>query len=164
MNPMKKTKTRTTGKKAAGRGGERKKSKTSARKGAARHLTLSKTLAKGTGELRHVAWSAIEIEELNPLLGRQFVVGQNVMVARVLLKKGCLVPEHSHPNEQVSYILEGAVKFGINGREIVVSAGEVLTIPPNMPHWALAMEDTVDLDIFDPPRRDWMEKRDGYLR
>jgi quercetin dioxygenase-like cupin family protein len=92
------------------------------------------------------------------------VVGQEIMVARVLLKKGCIVPEHSHHNEQITYILDGALKFWIDGREIVVHAGEVLTIPPNMPHKAEAVEDTVDLDIFNPPRADWINKTDQYLR
>jgi quercetin dioxygenase-like cupin family protein len=115
-------------------------------------------------QLRHIPWSTVAIEELNPLLGRQFVVGQNVMLARVLLQKGCVVPEHSHHNEQITYILAGALKFGIDGKEIVVNAGEVLTIPPNMPHWAEALADTVDLDIFNPPRADWINKTDSYLR
>ena len=115
-------------------------------------------------ELRHIPWSSIAVEELNPLLGRQFVVGQNVMLARVLLQKGCKVPEHSHHNEQITYILAGALKFGIDGKEIIVNAGEVLTIPPNMPHWAEALADTVDLDIFNPPRADWINKTDAYLR
>ena len=120
--------------------------------------------AKGKAELRHIPWSSVEVEALNPLLGRQLVVGRNVMLARVLLKKGCIVPEHSHPNEQVTYILEGALKFWIDGKIIVVHAGEVLTIPPNMPHKAEALEDTVDLDIFYPPRADWMSGTDAYLR
>jgi quercetin dioxygenase-like cupin family protein len=124
--------------------------------------TISK--AKRKAELRHVPWSSVEVEALNPLLGRQLVVGRNVMLARVLLKKGCIVPEHSHPNEQVTYILEGALKFWIDGKIIVVHAGEVLTIPPNMPHKAEALEDTVDLDIFHPPRADWMSGADAYLR
>src|ERR1700757_3433630 len=115
-------------------------------------------------ELKHIPWSTVELEELNPLLQRQLVVGGDIMVARVLLKKGCIVPEHSHVNEQLTYILEGALKFWIDGREIVVHAGEVLTIPPNMPHKAEAVEDTVDLDIFHPPRRDWINKTDSYLR
>jgi len=129
-------------------------------------VALKATVLKGKpkAELRHVPWSSIQIEALNPLLGRQFIVGQNVMVARVLLKKGCVVPEHSHHNEQITYILEGALKFGIGGREIVVNAGEVLTIPPNMPHSAEAIVDTVDLDIFNPPRADWINKTDAYLR
>ncbi len=115
-------------------------------------------------ELGYVAWNSIPLEDLNPLLQRQFVVGQQIMVARVLLKKGCVVPEHSHLNEQVTYILEGALKFWIDGKVIVVRAGEVLTIPPHMPHKAEALEDTVDLDVFNPPRADWMEKTDAYLR
>ena len=115
-------------------------------------------------ELQYVAWNSIPLEDLNPLLQRQFVVGQNIMVARVLLKKGCVVPEHSHVNEQFTYILEGALKFWIDGKEIVVRAGEVLTIPPNVPHKAEAIEDTVDLDVFNPPRADWMGKTDSYLR
>jgi len=86
------------------------------------------------------------------------------MLARVLLKKGCIVPLHSHVNEQLTYILEGALKFWIDDREIVVCAGQVLTIPPNMPHKAEALEDTVDLDIFHPPRADWLAKTDSYLR
>ena len=115
-------------------------------------------------QLKYIPWKSVELEHLNPLLDRQMVVGEQVMVARVLLKKGCVVPEHSHHNEQVTYILEGALKFDIDGREIVVSAGEVLCIPPNMPHRAEALEDTVDLDVFTPPREDWLGKTDQYLR
>jgi quercetin dioxygenase-like cupin family protein len=115
-------------------------------------------------ELRHVPWSTVAVEELNPLLGRQLVVGQNIMLARVLLKKGCIVPEHSHRNEQVTFVLAGALKFWIDSKEIVVNAGEVLTIPPNMPHKAEALEDTDDLDVFSPPRADWINKTDAYLR
>ena len=115
-------------------------------------------------ELKYIPWSSVQLEDLNPLLQRQFVVGQDVMLARVLLKKGCIVPEHSHPNEQITYILEGALKFWIDGKELVVNAGEVLTIPPHMPHKAEALEDTVDLDVFNPPRADWINKTDKYLR
>ncbi len=115
-------------------------------------------------ELKYVPWSSVELEDLNPLLKRQFVVGQSVMISRVLLKKGCVVPLHSHHNEQVTYILEGALKFVLKDQEITVRAGEVLCIPPNLPHEAVAMEDTVDLDIFTPPREDWIAKTDAYLR
>ena len=131
----------------------------------------SKVALKGTisakprkAELCHIVWSRVPIEELNAFLGRQLVVGQNVMLARVLLKKGCIVPEHSHPNEQLTYILAGGLKFWIDGKIIVVNTGEVLTIPPNMPHKVEALEDTVDLDIFHPPRADWMNGTDAYLR
>ena len=114
--------------------------------------------------LQYIPWSTVPLEDLNPLLQRQFVVGQEIMLARVLLKKGCSVPEHSHHNEQLTYILEGALKFWIDGKEIVVHAGETLCIPSNMPHKAEAVEDTVDLDVFAPPRADWINKTDQYLR
>jgi len=115
-------------------------------------------------QFQHIPWKSVELENLNPLLQRHFIVGQNIMLARVLLRKGCIVPEHSHHNEQVTYILDGALKFWIDGKEIVVHAGEVLTIPPHMPHKAEALEDTVDLDVFNPPRADWINKTDQYLR
>lgn len=129
-------------------------------------VATKKVLARSrqSQPLRHISWESVPLEELNPLLQRQFVVGQNVMLARVLLRKGCVVPEHSHHNEQITYILEGALKFWIDGKEIVVNAGEVLTIPPHMPHKAEALEDTVDLDVFNPPRADWIDKTDQYLR
>jgi len=120
--------------------------------------------AAGTPALQHIPWHTIQLEDLNPLLQRQFVVGQEIMLARVLLKKGCTVAEHSHHNEQLTYIVEGALKFSIDGREIVVRAGEVLCIPSNMPHSAEALEDTVDLDVFNPPRADWINRSDQYLR
>ena len=120
--------------------------------------------ASASVALQYIPWSTIPLEDLNPQLQRQFVVGQEIMLARVILKKGCIVPEHSHHNEQLTYILQGALKFFIDGREIVVHAGEVLCIPSNMPHKAEAMEDTVDLDIFTPPRADWIGKTDQYLR
>jgi quercetin dioxygenase-like cupin family protein len=123
----------------------------------------TKRLAKSV-ELQYIPWHTIPLEDLNPLLQRQFVVGQEIMLARVLLKKGCIVPEHSHHNEQLTYILDGALKFWIDGKEIVVHAGEVLCIPANMPHKAEAMEDTVDLDVFCPPRADWISRNDQYLR
>jgi quercetin dioxygenase-like cupin family protein len=112
----------------------------------------------------HTKWNDIEIEHLSSLIGRQLIVGTNVMVARILLKKGARVPLHSHHNEQVSYVLEGEMKFFLDNREVIVSAGEILCIPPNMPHEAIALEDTVDLDIFNPPRQDWIDKDDAYLR
>ena len=115
-------------------------------------------------DLKYISWHTVPLEDLNPLFQRQFVVGEDIMVARVLMKKGCIVPLHSHHNEQVTYILEGALKFWIDGKEIIVNAGEVLTIPRNMPHKAEALVDTVDLDIFNPPRTDWINKTDQYLR
>jgi quercetin dioxygenase-like cupin family protein len=140
------------------RAAKRPAPKRMARRGAA-----SKASAKKV-DLKYIPWHTVQLEDLNPLLQRQFVVGEDIMVARVLLKKGCIVPLHSHYNEQVTYILEGALKFWIDGKEIVVNAGEVLTIPRNMPHKAEALEDTVDLDVFNPPRADWINKTDQYLR
>src|SRR5437588_9090690 len=131
------------------------------------HARAQRAVAKhaaASAQLQYIPWHTVELENLNPLLQRQFVVGQEIMLARVLLKKGCVVPEHSHHNEQLTYILDGALKFWIDNREIVVHAGEVLCIPSNMPHKAEAMEDTVDLDIFTPPRADWIGKTDQYLR
>jgi quercetin dioxygenase-like cupin family protein len=115
-------------------------------------------------EAKHTKWHDIEVESLSSTIGRQLIVGTNLMVARVLLKKGARVPLHSHHNEQVTYILEGALHFFIDNKELTVSAGEVLCIPPHMPHEAIALEDTVDLDIFTPPRQDWIDKDDAYLR
>ncbi len=114
--------------------------------------------------LKYLKWKDVELEHLNPHIDRQMVVGDKMMLARVLLKKGAHVPEHHHHNEQLTYILEGALKFKIDGKEIVVRAGEVLCIPPHMPHEAWAVEDTVDLDVFVPPREDWLSKNDAYLR
>jgi quercetin dioxygenase-like cupin family protein len=113
---------------------------------------------------KYIPWKNVEHEKLNDLIGREMVVGDGIMLARVFLKKGAHVPEHHHHNEQVTYILEGALKFAIDGKEIVVRAGEVLCIPSNMVHEAWALEDTLDLDIFNPPREDWLNKADDYLR
>jgi quercetin dioxygenase-like cupin family protein len=113
---------------------------------------------------KYIPWKDVEHEQLNDLIGREMVVGENLMLARVFLKKGAHVPLHHHHNEQVTYILEGALKFAIDGKEITVRAGEVLCIPANMPHEAWALEDTLDLDVFNPPREDWLNKADDYLR
>lgn len=142
------------------------KSRIAKRKSAGKKHASRKAATKSVSkmELRHVPWQTIDLEDLNPLLQRQFVVGHDIMVARVLMKKGCIIPLHSHYNEQFTYILEGALKFWVDGKEIVVNAGEVLTIPPHMPHKAEALLDTVDLDVFNPPRADWINKTDQYLR
>ena len=112
----------------------------------------------------YTRWADVEIEQMNSLIGRQFVVGTDMMLARVLLKKGAHVPLHSHLNEQVTYVLDGALKFLLEGKEVVVRSGEVLCIPPHVPHEAFALEDTVDLDVFNPPRQDWIDRNDAYLR
>jgi quercetin dioxygenase-like cupin family protein len=115
-------------------------------------------------EAKHIKWKDIEVEAMSSTIGRQLLVGTNIMVAHVLLKKGARVPLHSHHNEQVTYVLEGALHFFIDNKELTVSAGEVLCIPPHVPHEAIALEDTVDVDIFTPPRQDWLNKEDAYLR
>jgi quercetin dioxygenase-like cupin family protein len=120
--------------------------------------------SESTGKLQYVRLADHLVETVNPLLDRQLVTGDRTMLARIILRKGCIVPTHSHDNEQITYVLDGALKFDIDGREIVVSSGEVLVIPSQMPHSALALEDTVDLDIFCPPRADWLQGTDAYLR
>lgn len=119
-------------------------------------------------EAVHTRWSDVPAEPMNALLTRTFITGAQAMIARIDLKKGCVVPRHSHPNEQIAWIVEGALVFilGEAGAEkrITVRAGEVLVIPGNLPHAAEALEDTVDYDIFAPPRQDWINKDDAYLR
>jgi quercetin dioxygenase-like cupin family protein len=115
-------------------------------------------------EVKHAAWHTLEMEEVNPLFHRHFLSGENTMLARLMLKKGCLVPLHHHHNEQISYVVDGALKFTFPDEEIVVSSGEVVAIPPNVPHKAEALVDTLDFDIFSPPRADWISKSDQYLR
>jgi len=109
-------------------------------------------------------WADIAEEQLNPLLSRKLVTGDRVMLSELVLKKGCVVPAHHHENEQVSYVLRGALKFEVNGKEIILKAGDVLHIPSNVVHSATALEDTLDLDIFSPPRQDWLDGTDHYLR
>ncbi len=159
---MAKTKAKTKKRSAETTKGKTQKAKAANRKPTRRAVTKKRPASKMA--LKYVPWSTVDLEDLNPLLQRQFVVGRDIMVARVLMKKGCIIPLHSHHNEQFTYILEGALKFWIDGKEIVVNAGEVLTIPPHMPHKAEALVDTVDLDVFNPPRSDWINKTDQYLR
>ncbi|HEY3113943.1 MAG TPA: cupin domain-containing protein, partial [Gemmatimonadaceae bacterium] len=104
---------------------------------------------------------------VSDMLERRLITGDRVMLAHVYLKKGCIVPKHSHENEQLTYILEGALKFWIGddeSEEITVRAGEVLLIPSHVPHKAEALEETLDVDVFSPPRQDWLDKKDDYLR
>ncbi len=115
-------------------------------------------------EAQHYSWSTVPLETLSDTISRKIITGDKVMAAQVFLKKGAIVPLHSHHNEQITYILEGALQFTIEGREIIVGQGEVLRIPSNLPHQAVALEDTVDLDLFSPPREDWLSGDDAYLR
>lgn len=114
--------------------------------------------------LKHIPWNQVERKPLNDKIEREMLHGDKLMLARVFMKKGAHVPKHQHHNEQVTYILEGALKFAIDGQEIVLKAGEVLCIPGNMPHEAWALEDTLDLDVFTPPGEGWLNKTDNYLR
>jgi quercetin dioxygenase-like cupin family protein len=110
------------------------------------------------------SWNSMEIEKLNDKLSRQMISGENATVSQLLLKKGAVVPRHSHVNEQYSWITSGALNFVFDDREILLRAGDVLVIPANTPHSAVALEDTVDIDFFAPRRDDWIRKDDSYLR
>ena len=115
----------------------------------------------------HHRWDRIPEEPLKGTITRRLVTGERMMIAHVYLKKGDDVPRHSHENEQLTYILQGALQFwfGPNDeRGLTVRAGEVLVIPSNVPHRALALEDTLDVDVFSPPRQDWLAGTDAYLR
>lgn len=114
--------------------------------------------------MEHYTWDEMEKEVMSEHIGRKIITGEKAMVAQVFLAKGAVVPEHHHESEQITYILEGALKFELEGREVVVNAGQVLRIPSNVPHRAVALEDTLDLDIFSPIRHDWLKKDDAYLR
>ena len=115
----------------------------------------------------HYRWENLPLETLKPDLTRRIISTERVMLAHVYLDKGCVVPTHSHENEQLTYILDGVLRFwlGDDESEVVdVGAGEVLHIPSGLPHKAEALETTLDVDIFCPPRRDWLEGTDAYLR
>lgn len=115
----------------------------------------------------HYRWDDIPKEKVSDMLDRRLITGDRMMLAHVYLKKGCIVPKHSHENEQLTYILEGALLFTLGEEqnvEVTVSAGEVLHLPSNLPHRAEALEDTLDVDVFSPPRQDWLDKSDDYLR
>jgi quercetin dioxygenase-like cupin family protein len=118
-------------------------------------------------EAIHYRWADIPLEMLNPLLGRRMISSERMTIAQIQLEKGCLVPRHSHENEQLAYILEGSLRFWLgeeNERVVELGAGEMLHIPSYLPHRAEALETTLDLDIFCPPRQDWLDGGDSYLR
>ena len=112
-------------------------------------------------------WEDLPKEQLKPDLGRRLILTERLMLAHVYLEKGCVVPKHSHENEQLTYILKGLLRFSLGDDEsevVDVAAGEVLHIPSNLPHKAEAIETTLDVDIFCPPRQDWLDGSDAYLR
>lgn len=112
-------------------------------------------------------WEDMPKEQVSETLDRRLITGDSMMLSHVYIKKGSIVPQHQHDNEQITYILEGGLRFWI-GRDqsqvIDVMAGDVLHIPSNVFHKAEALEDTLDVDIFSPPRQDWLDKTDAYLR
>ncbi len=118
----------------------------------------------GTATVRLHRWDEIDLEKVTEMLSRKIVTGEREMLAQVYLKRGCLVPMHSHEAEQMTYVLQGALKFLVGGEDITVREGEVLHIPSRVPHQAEALEDTFELDIFSPIRQDWLDHTDDYLR
>jgi unsaturated pyranuronate lyase len=119
------------------------------------------------GDATYFRWEDVRRERMNELLDRRVISGAQTMVAQVFLKKGCIVPRHQHHNEQLTYIIDGALRFWIGEDESQVQdvrAGEVLHIPSNVWHKAEALVDTLDVDVFSPPREDWLKKTDDYLR
>jgi quercetin dioxygenase-like cupin family protein len=115
----------------------------------------------------HYRWDELPREELSPLIGRRLITGSGMMIAHVYLARGAIVPMHAHVNEQITYILEGRLRFTFGddeGEVVEIGAGEVLTIPPHLPHKAEALADTLDVDVFTPPREDWLRGDDAYLR
>lgn len=122
------------------------------------------------GSTIHTKWDDILRETMTDDISRRVFTGERSMLAQVYLDKGAIVPTHSHESEQLSWILEGALRFWIgeegseDRKEVVVSAGEVLFIPSNVPHKAEALEDTVDVDVFSPPRQDWLDGTDTYFK
>lgn len=117
-------------------------------------------------EVRHFRWDDMQKEPVTDSITRRIVTGERAMLAHIYLDKGAVVPMHSHENEQITYLLEGTLKFwiGEERREIVLKAGEVLHIPGNVPHQAEALEDCLDVDVFSPPRQDWLDGTDDYFR
>jgi quercetin dioxygenase-like cupin family protein len=115
----------------------------------------------------HYRWEDLPKEALKPDLARRLITGERMMIAHVYLKKGCIVPKHQHENEQLTYILEGVLRFWLGDDEskvVDVAAGEVLHIPSGLSHKAEALETTLDVDVFSPPRQDWIDGSDAYLR
>jgi quercetin dioxygenase-like cupin family protein len=116
--------------------------------------------------VRFFRWDEMPKEKVTDAIDRRVVTGERSMVAQIYLAKGSIVPQHSHDNEQFTYVLEGALHFWIGAdesEEVVVRAGEVLHIPSNVPHKAKALEDTLDLDVFTPVRQDWLDGTDTYF-
>jgi quercetin dioxygenase-like cupin family protein len=102
-------------------------------------------------------WDEIALEKVTEMISQKIVAGEREMLAQIYLKRGALVPMHAHESEQMTYILQGALRFQVAGEDIVVREGEVLHIPSGAPHQAEALEDTFELDVFSPIRHDWVD-------
>lgn len=109
-------------------------------------------------------WDQMPEEELNDKLHRRYIYGDKVMIAQIIMKKGCVVPTHNHESEQMTTVYKGSMRFLVDGTEIIVKAGETLHIPSFVPHSAEALEDVDEIDVFSPLRTDWIEGDDQYLR
>ena len=105
-------------------------------------------------------WDEIALEKVTEMISRKIVSGEREMMAQIYLKRGALVPIHTHDSEQMTYILQGALRFQVDGEEIIVREGEVLHIPSRLPHQAEALEDTLELDVFSPIRAEWLDTID----
>ena len=114
--------------------------------------------------MQHFTLGTVNKEVMNPKIWRQVIFGERITFAHIVFAKGAVVPTHQHESEQITYITEGALQFQLERQEITVRKGEVLVIPSNVPHSALALEDTDDLEIFSPIRIDWLTGKDDYLR
>jgi quercetin dioxygenase-like cupin family protein len=123
-----------------------------------------KTPAKKTESPKHIRWADVEEEWLNKDISRKLAVGKREMLGFIILKKGAIVPAHKHLSEQITFVMKGALKFTIGGKDYTVRGGEVLIIPSNVIHEAVALEDTDDFDCFSPLRHDWLAGKDKYLR
>lgn len=108
-------------------------------------------------------WDEIALEKVTEMISRKIITGENEMVTQIYLKRGAIVPMHSHESEQMTYVLQGGLRFLINGEEITVREGEVLHIPGWVPHQAEAIDDTFEMDIFSPIRKDWLDGSDNYF-
>lgn len=120
-------------------------------------------------DVRHESWADIPRETVTDVIARRLFTGKRMMLAQVYLDKGAIVPWHSHENEQLTWVLEGALRFWVGAegspdmKEMVIAAGDVLYIPSNVPHKVVALEDTLDVDVFSPPREDWLKHTDSYF-
>jgi quercetin dioxygenase-like cupin family protein len=102
-------------------------------------------------------WDEIALEKITEMVSRKIIPGNRVMLAHVYLKRGALVPMHQHESEQMTYVLQGALKAHVGGVEFTVREGEVLHVPSGVPHQAEALDDTLELDVFSPGRTDWQD-------